>query len=411
MPRRAAGLSAAKVRTAAPGRYGDGNGLYLLVRSVEARFWLFRYTREGKMREMGLGPASGRAAVSLVTARDKARQLYDTVRSGRDPLADRADAEAAAKQEAARAAARETTFRDAAQAYIAAHQDGWRNPKHAAQWPSTLNQYAYPFMGDLAVGVVDTGHVMATLEPIWRTRPETASRLRGRIEAVLDYAKARGWRAGENPARWRGHVENMLPARSKVAKVVHHPALPWREMAPFVERLRNRQGLGARALELTILTAARSSETLNARWREFDLETAIWTVPGERMKAGREHRVPLSPDALGLLRAIRPLQQVTNDGWVFPGLREDRPLSNMAMLMVLRRMGRGDLTTHGFRSSFRDWCAEATDHSREVAEAALAHTVGDKVEAAYRRGDLFEKRRKLMEEWTAFCTSDVSARG
>ena len=402
MSRRAAGLSAVKVRTAAPGRYGDGAGLYLLVRSAEARFWLFRYTRGGKMREMGLGPAGGPAPVSLADARVKARRLYETVRDGRDPLADRDTAAAKAKALAQQAVVRATTFRQVADAYIAAYEGSWRNAKHRQQWGSSLLAYAHPIMGDTPVADVDTPLVMATLEPIWRATPETASRLRGRIESILDYAKARGLRSGENPARWRGHLGNMLPNRNKVARVEHHPALDWREIGAFVVALRAQEGLSARALELTILTAARTSEVLNARWPEIDLDRAVWAVPAERMKAGKEHRVPLCPAAVALLRGLIPLRNDERGDWVFPGGRVNRPLSNMAMLMLLRRMNRGDLTAHGFRSTFRDWAAE-TGQPADIAESALAHTLGNKVAAAYQRGDLLERRRKLMIDWAGYC--------
>ena len=277
-------------RTAAAGRYGDGGGLYLLVRSPEARFWLFRYVREGKMREMGLGAAAGSAAVSLADARAKARTLHDAVRAGRDPLADRQAEAVAEKAAAQQAQARAKTFREVANLYLAAHEAGWRNAKHRAQWSATLETYAFPHMGDVAAADVETAHVMAALEPIWRAKPETAGRVRGRIESLLDYAKARGWRTAENPARWRGHVANMLPKRSKVAPVKHHAALPWRNMGAFMGALRAEAGLGARALEFAALAAARTGEVLGARWGEIDLSEAIWTVPGERMKAGREHR-------------------------------------------------------------------------------------------------------------------------
>ena len=414
MPRKAAGIEPVVVKKLAPGRYGDGGGLYLLVKPPSAkqaeigekdggRFWLFRYRLTEKMREMGLGTAEGKGAVTLKDARAKAAELSALVKSGVDPLVQR-EAEAAAEKAAAQAAqSRAKTFRDVAALYIAAHEAGWRNAKHRAQWASTLESYAYPHMGDLPVGDVETAHVMAALEPIWRTKPETATRLRGRIEAVVDYAKARGWRTGENPARWRGHVANMLPNRTKVQKVQHHAALPWRDISGFMDTLRGEGGLAARALELTILTAARSGEVLNARWSEFDLSESVWTIPGNRMKAGHDHRVPLSEAALAALRTLLPLRDAKLGDWVFPGARLQRPLSNMAMEMLLRRMQRNDLTVHGFRSTFRDWTAEATAYSREVAEAALAHTVADKVEAAYRRGDLFEKRRRLMQDWAAFC--------
>jgi integrase len=414
MSRQAAGLSAAKVRTAAPGRYGDGDGLYLLVRSAEARSWLFRYTRDGRMREMGLGPASGKDAVPLADqprrddrpfiegARTKARRLHAAVREGRDPLADRDTADAAKKAAAQQAVVRATTFRQVADAYIAAHEGSWRNAKHRQQWGNTLSTYAHPTMGDTPVADVDTSLVMAVLEPIWREKPETASRLRGRIEVILDYAKARDWRTGENPARWRGHVGNMLPNRNKVARVAHHPALDWRDIGAFVITLRAQDGLSARALELTILTAARTSEVLNARWPEIDLDRAVWVVPADRMKAGREHRVPLSPAAAALLQVLIPLRNEDRGDWVFPGGRVNRPLSNMSMLMLLRRMNRGDLTAHGFRSTFRDWAAE-TGQPADIAESALAHTLGNKVAAAYQRGDLLERRRKLMTAWAEFC--------
>lgn len=409
MPRKATGLTAIKVRTAAPGRYGDGGGLYLLVRPEGGRFWLFRYVIAKRMREMGLGAAGGRGAVTLADARIKARKLWEAVRAARDPLDDR-QAEAEAQKAAALAAqVRAVTFRDVANAYIAAHETGWRNAKHRAQWASTLEAYAHPHMGGVPVESIKTEHVMAVLEPIWRAKAETASRLRGRMESILDYAKARGWRTGENPARWRGHVANMLPNRAKVQPVEHHAALPWREIGSFVASLRTQPGLAAQALLLTILTAARSGEVLGAQWSEVDLTAATWTVPGIRMKAGREHRVPLSDPALAVLRELLQLRNADAGDWVFPGARKGRPLSNMAMEMLLRRMGRGDLTVHGFRSTFRDWVAEATDYTGDVAEAALAHVLGDKVEAAYRRGDLFDKRRRLMADWAAFCERPSTA--
>ena len=405
MGRRAEGLTAAKVSKAKPGRYGDGNGLYLFVRSAEARFWVFRYTRAGKMREMGLGRAGDDdAAVRLVEAREKAADLLKLVRGGIDPLEKR---EADAKQAAAdtqRAAVREITFRTVSELYLDAHEQTWRNPKHRMQWRNTLDSYAHPHFGDLPVAEIGTEHVLAALEPIWRAKPETATRVRGRVESVLDYATARGWRTGENPARWRGHLANLLPARGKVAPVEHHAALPWSEIGAFLPLLKAQAGVSARALQFLIHTAARSGEVLGARWGEFDLAAKVWTVPAGRMKAGREHRVPLSEAALLILRDTAKLR--TNDtpeAFVFPGADKDRPLSVMAMTMVLRRMKRGDLTVHGFRSTFRDWVGEATGTPREVAEAALAHALADKTEAAYARGDLFAKRRRLMDDWATFC--------
>jgi integrase len=411
MARRAAGLTAAKVKTAAPGRYGDGNGLYLYVRSAETRFWLFRYTpRGGKMREMGLGRAGfDKGDVTLADARDRAANLHKMVRDGVDPLAKREADAAEAAAEAQRAAIKGITFRTVAERYLAAHADAWRNPKHRAQWRSTLDTYAHPHVGDLPVGDVATEHVLAALEPIWRTKPETATRMRGRIESVLDYATSRAWRQGENPARWRGHLASLLPARGKIAPVEHHAALPWAEVGAFLIALRKQPGFAARALEFAILTAARSGEVLGARWGEVDLLAKVWTVPGRRMKAGREHRVPLSAPALTLLGAMAELRTTDSpDAPIFPGAVPGRQLSIMAMTMVSRRMKRGDLTVHGFRSCFRDWVGETTNTPREVAEAALAHVLGDKTEAAYARGDLFEKRRRVMDDWATFCARPYS---
>jgi integrase len=411
MPRRAEGLTAAKVRTAKPGRYGDGAGLYLLVRGPEARFWLFRYTREHRMREMGLGTASGPSGVSLADARVKARELYELVRKGRDPLNDRAAARAAEALAAQEAQVRGMSFRQVAAAYIEAHEVGWRNLKHREQWINTLRDYAFPHLGNLPVADVATGHVMAVLEPIWRSKPETASRVRGRIEAVLDYAKARGWREGENPARWRGHVANMLPKRSKVQPVEHLAALPWREIGAFMVELAKVNVICVPAMRFSILTAARRGEVTGARWSEIDMAAAVWTVPASRMKSGREHRVPLSEAALAILTDAAALRRVGDaDPLVFPGRNIGRPLSNV-LQKTLRRMRRDDLTMHGFRSTFRDWAAE-TGQPADVSEAALAHAVGSKVQAAYQRGDLLERRRKLMDTWAAFCarptaTADV----
>lgn len=407
MGRRATALTAAKVKAAKPGRYGDGNGLYLLVRSSEARFWVFRYTRAGRMREMGLGRAGDDdAAVKLVDARIKAADLHKLVKSGIDPL-DQREAEAAqAAADAQKAAIRAITFRTVAERYLNAHEKSWKNPKHRQQWRNTLDTYVHPHFGDIAVGDVSTEHVLAALEPIWRAKPETASRVRGRIESVLDYATARKWRSGENPARWRGHLSKLLAARGKVAPVEHHAALPWTEIGAFLPLLKAQAGVSARALHFLILTAARSGEVLGARWGEIDLTAKVWTVPGSRMKAGREHRVPLSPSAVAVLMEMAKLRTSdSSQAYVFPGAAKDRPLSIMAMTMVLRRMDRGDLTVHGFRSTFRDWAGEATRTAREVAEAALAHALGDKTEAAYARGDLYGKRVKLMDQWAVYCAA------
>jgi integrase len=389
-------LTAAQVEKGTkPGRYGDGAGLYLLVRSRHAKFWLFRYTRSGRMREMGLGPANGRTAVPLSQARAKARQLYAAVREGRDPLAEREAEKAKAQADAAKAKADAMTFGEVAEMYIAAYEQSWRSPKHRQQWHSTLRDYVLPAIGDLPVGSVDTGAVMKIIEPLWREKTETASRVRGRIEAVLDYAKARRWCDGENPARWRGHLDHLLPQRSKVQRVEHHRALPWRETGAFMQRLRQNSGINARCLEFLILTACRSGEVRGAHWDEIDLTQRVWTIPAQRIKAGREHRVPLSEPAMDVLRTMA---QLGTDGFVFPGLKTAAALSDRA----LARLCRG-CTVHGMRSTFRDWCAETTNYPRELAEAALAHTLKDKTEAAYQRGDLLEKRRRLMAEWAVFC--------
>ncbi len=279
-------------------------------------------------------------------------------------------------------------------------KDGWRNAKHGTQWTATLAAYAFPVFGNVPAADIDVAMVLKALEPIWKQKPETAARVRGRIEAVLDWAAARGFRFGDNPARWRGHLANLLPARAKVRRVTHHPALPYARMGEFMAALRGQEGIAARALDFLILTAARTSEATGATWDEIDLGAATWTIPGERIKAGKEHRVPLSAPALAIVRAMAGTRE---SEFVFPGGRRARPLSNMAMASVLDRMGRGDITVHGFRSAFRDWCAEKTNYPREVAEMALAHAVGDKVEAAYRRGDLFEKRRRIMADWAKFC--------
>jgi integrase len=394
-------LNAARMRTLTkPGAYGDGAGLYLQVRGPANRSWLYRFKLHGKPHLMGLGTA---ADVSLAEARDAAGAARKLVRQGVNPIQQRRAARADGAAQAG------LTFAQVADAYIAAHEPSWRNVKHRQQWRNTLDTYAAPILGKLPVAQVGVGEVMRVLEPLWREKTETASRLRGRIESVLDYATARGWRIGENPARWRGHLDNLLPARSKVAKIAHHPALPWREVGAFMATLAREEGVSAVALRFAILTAARTGEVIGARWSELDMKEAVWTVPAGRMKASREHRVPLSDGALELLREMGKLRTDRKaDGFLFPGGKAGKPLSSMALLMLLRRMERADLTAHGFRSTFRDWCAEATNYPREVAEAALAHTLRDKTEAAYQRGDLMEKRQRLMAEWAAFCARPVA---
>ncbi len=411
MPRRAKPLTAARVKTAPPGRYGDGEatGLYLLV---SRKYFVFRYIREGKMREAGIGPAAGPSTITLVRAREKARALYDIVRDGRDPLEERDAARARQAAEEAKAATSAITFGDVAGRYLRAHEASWKNPKHRQQWGNTLRDYVLPVIGDFPVASVDTGAVMQIVEPLWRSKPETAARVRGRIEAILDYAKAREWRHGENPARWRGHLDHLLPARSKVARVEHHPALPWRDIGSFMAALRQQGGVAARALEFGILTAVRSGEVRGATWREIDRRDGLWMVPGARMKAGRDHRIPLSKAAMALLDQMAELRtDDAPDAFVFPGGNRGRPLSDVSVAKAVRAASKIGITVHGFRSTFRDWCAEATNYPRELAEKALAHTLSDKVEAAYQRGDMFEKRRLLMEDWSEFCSRPPPAPG
>jgi integrase len=381
-------------KMSAPGLYGDGGGLWLTVGPTGGKSWLFRYMLNGRAREMGIGPLH---TICLAEARKRAAAARLLRHDGIDPLDARQTARAGKAAADAAEAAALVTFRTAAERYIEANRAGWRNAKHAAQWPTTLQDYVYPVIGGVAAAAVNTGHVTTILTPIWSTKAETASRVRGRIESVLDYAKAHGWRDGENPARWRGHLENVLPAPSRVANVAHHAALPWRETAAFMVDLEMQEGVGAMALRFAILTAARTGEVTGATWGEIDMKGAVWTVPGARMKAGREHRCPLSDAAMVVLRAAAKLRR--GDA-VFPG--RSGGLSNGAMLDVLSSMGRAGLTVHGFRSTFRDWAAE-TGRAADIAEAALAHTLGSKVQAAYQRGDLLERRRTLMAAWADWC--------
>lgn len=379
----------------------DGGGLYLRVSPTGSKAWVFRFQLDGKRRDMGLGPYPD---ISLAEARRRAGEHRNQRRDGIDPL----DAKVAQRQAQRLAVVKGRTFRECAAEFIEKNRAGWRNAKHRQQWENTLATYVYPMLGDLPVAAIDPGLVVQVLDPIWTAKPETASRVRGRIEAVLDAATVRGFRQGPNPAQWKGNLAHILPARTKVRKVRHHAALPFDEMPGFLAALRSREGMAARALEFAILTAARTGEVLGARWGEVDLPAKVWTVPAERMKAGREHRVPLSDAAFAVLDAVRPWALI-RDGVlvpaapVFPGSRKALLMSNMTMLMLLRRMKREDLTAHGFRSTFSDWAAERTTYPREVVEMALAHTIGNKVEAAYRRGNLFEKRRSLMADWARFC--------
>ena len=408
MPIRAAGLTAAKVRTASPGRYGDGDGLYLLVRTADTAFWVFRYTRSGRLREMGLGRARGANSVTLAEARVKAGGHHRAVRAGMDPLAEKDTAALVARAAAQQSALMTRTFRQAAEEFIAAKKAEWRNSIHAGQWPSSLESYVYPHFGDIPVANVHTEHVLAALEPIWRTKTETATRVRARIEMILDAEKVRGHRKGENPARWRDHLRQILPAARKVAPVEHHAALPYAEMPAFFRQIQDAKGVGARALEFTALTVGRTGMTLGATWSEIDIDEGTWTVPAERMKGQREFRIPLSKPALTVLLKMRKLRESDDrSAIIFRGNTSAGMLSNNTMLKVLERLKRPDVTTHGFRSSFKDWAIECTSFPSEVSEFALAHVIDDKVEAAYRRGDLFHKRRDLNEAWAAFCVSST----
>lgn len=399
MPRKlSSALTTLAVKNAKPGRHADGNGLHLLVKESGARSWVYRFMLKGQSRDIGLGAAAGSDAISLSGARDLASALRLKVKAGIDPLEERQREATQALAAAQAVQIAGITFKAVAEAYIAANEASWRNEKHRQQWRNTLAGYVYPVMGELPVAEIGTAHVLKILESIWQSKPETASRIRGRIETVLDAAKARGYRAGENPARWRGHIAQILPVRSRLTRG-HHKAMTYEAVPAFTALLRGREALASLALEFVILTAARTNEVLGAKWDEVDLEKAIWTIPAERMKAGKEHRVPLAPRTVEILKAVQPL----GNDWLFPATKGGK-LSTMAMTMLLRRM-KQDCTVHGFRSSFRDWAAECTGYAHEVCEMALAHVIGNKSEAAYRRGDLFEKRRRLMSDWATYCAS------
>ena len=406
-------LTVARIKQ--PGMYGDGGGLWLQVTNAGARSWIFRYWIQdrdpatgksirdevgklrGRSREMGLGSAF---VISLEEARELAGEHRKLRRQGIDPIEVRRSQQAQHRLDAAKT----ITFEQCAEAYIKAYQAGWRNAKHAQQWQNTLSTYAGPVLGSLSVQSIDTSLVLKVIKPIWTSRSETASRVRGRIERILDWAKVRGYRDGENPARWRGHLAHLLPARSKVRQVIHHAALNYAEVPAFMATLRAYDETAARALEFTILTAARSGETISAKWSEIDLVAKTWTVPAARMKSHREHRVPLPNRAVELLQNLP--RDITND---FVFTRAGGPgLTHSAMRLLLRRIGHADTAVHGFRSSFSDWAAEQTAYPSHVVEQALAHTINNAFERAYRRGDLFDKRRRLMEDWARFCNTPAS---
>jgi integrase len=376
-----------------PGYYGDGAGLYLQVSNGGAKSWLFRFTIAGKKRWMGLGAFH---TVSLAEARLKARECRQALLNGHDPIEQKRSTVLAAALERARM----MTFDQCAAGYIAAHRASWRNPKHASQWVNTLATYASPVIGELPVAEVDTALVVNVLHPIWHTKTETAVRLRGRIEKILNWAVTKTYRAGDNPARWRGHLENLLADPNKIAPVEHHPALPWHEVGSFTSELRKCPGIAPRALEFLILTNLRSNSVRGTRWNEIDFDAKVWTVPGNRMKGGKEFRAPLSSAALALLNAMP-----RSDELVFPGRKAGSPQSDMTLTAVLKRMKRDDISVHGFRSTFRDWASESVANSfpHEVIEQAMSHTLADKVEAAYRRGDLLAKRALLMQAWADYC--------
>jgi integrase len=401
------GLTIKRVeRAKQPGRYGDGDGLYLQVTRTGVKSWILRYERDGKERFMGLGPLH---TVTLDAARERARQARLKLLDGIDPISHRNTEKTRRKVEEAKA----LTFAQAAKAYFDEHGAEWRNAKHAAQFLSTLKTYVFPIIGDLPVAEITTPLVLKVLEQkidaqlgypagrFWDVRRETASRVRQRIERVLDWATVREHRTGDNPSRWKGHLEEVLPKRA-AAKIEHHPALPYDELPAFMNTLRDREGVAAQALQFLIMTAARTGGVIGASWNEIDLDNAVWTIPAQRMKAQAEHRVPLSDRAVELLRG---LYRERDNSYVFIGTQQGAGLSNMAMAALLDRMGRDDITVHGFRSTFRDWAAERSSFANEVVEMSLAHTIENKTERAYRRGDLLDKRRKLMDAWSAYCWS------
>ena len=394
-----ANLTARFCQTAKPGRHSDGDGLILAVSPTGSRKWILRYQINHRRRDMQLGNL---ADVSLAEARDKAENLRKLVRKGVDPMEQRQPEPGPAIP----------TFTTVAAAYIRSHRRGWRNRKHARQWVATLKTYARPAIGAKPVDTIDTEDVLRILQPIWTEKTETAKRVQGRMENIFDWCTARKYRDASNPARWRGHLDHLLPKPGKVKRPVHHPAMPWPALPAFLVELDQAPSISACALKWLILTATRTNETLGARWDEIDLDAAVWTVPASRMKAGRDHRVPLPPPCLDILKA---LPRLAGTPYVFPGARAGRPLSNMALLQLMRGMGHGQggkqspAVPHGFRSTFRDWCGEATSYPREIAEAALAHVYPNKVEAAYARSDLFLKRRKLMEDWAAFLMKPPAA--
>lgn len=412
MPKKATEMSALAIsRLTTPGFHFVGGvaGLALQVEPTGGRSWILRATVGTKRRDMGLG---GYPDVTLADAREAARVARSKIRAGIDPIEEGREARAALKVAQSNA----VKFEDAASKYIAAQEAGWSNAKHKAQWTSSLKAHAYPHIGEMLVSDIDLHHILEVLEPIWRTKTETATRVRSRIESILDWATTKKYREGLNPARWKGHLENLLPAPAKIAKEKHHPALPVKDIAAFVQSLRQQGGTGARALEFGVLTATRSGEIRGALWKEFDLEEKVWEIPAARMKAAREHRIPLSDEAVELVKAM---PRIVGNELVFPAPRGG-VMSDGTLNAVISRMNEAEggnrwmdpklgreVVQHGFRSTFRDWASEMTSYPHDVAEMALAHTVGDKVVAAYLRGDLFEKRRLMMQDWANYVNTPV----
>jgi integrase len=386
-------------RAPKPSFLNDGAGLYLRTLKSGAQMWVFRYALNKHKHYMGLGSAE---TFNLADAREAAREARKLVYAGLDPIERRRQQRGARALEKARA----MTFRQCAEAYIAAHTAGWSNSKHAQQWGSTLAEYVYPTLGALPVQAIDKLLVVKVLEPIWEGKTETAARLRGRIEAVLNWAAAHGFRQGENPAKWRGGLDHLLPKRSKVTQVVHHPALAYRDLPRLIGELRRREGIGPLALQFAILSCARTDEAIGAVWSEIDFVERVWVVPAARMKGRRQHRVPLAGAALAILEEVRGLDERV----VFPGAARGRTLSENTFLRLLRQMGYA-VTMHGFRSTFSDWAVERTSLPAEARQMALAHRISDRVEAAYRRSDMFEIRRQLAESWADFCGSEQLTAG
>ncbi|EHA16354.1 site-specific integrase [Halomonas sp. HAL1] len=384
------------IRESKPALTNDGDGLYLKIGKSGGASWIYRFRWNGKLRDMGLGSCS---ETPLSEARELTANNRKLVKQGTDPLEARVEE---TEEEAVR-----ITFTTCAARYIKAHRRSWRNIKHARQWVSTLKSYARPKIGNKPIDEINTQDVLEILTPIWTKKNETAKRVQGRVENILDYAAAHGFRDPVNPARWRGHLDKLLAKPSRIQKVNHHPAMPYDEAADFLKVVQEYSSMSSKALQFLILTATRTSEVLNSEWDELDLNNATWTIPADRMKANREHRVPLSRQAVELLSN---LPRVQGNTYIFAGMKQGRPLSNMSLLQFMRGLGygpsgeKGNYVPHGFRSSFRDWTGEVTSYPRDVAEMALAHTIENKVEAAYRRGDLFEKRRAMMQEWAVYIT-------